>query len=119
MALLLRWWWKAYHEPNCLWSSIIYRIKRRTQDQHKPNLWQTSGSFFWYQLQRLKGIFEWCTEWHVGTGEAISYWFDAWGGLPRYVEGMIQEPNISLREAWPRRASIDPMISASDRKSVV
>ena len=47
IALLLRWWWQAYYDPDCLWSATLYTIKRISNNHHQPNLWHVGGSFFW------------------------------------------------------------------------
>ena len=36
------------------------------------------GSFFWMQLRKIRPHFNWSTQWHIGTGDSISYWFDSW-----------------------------------------
>lgn len=64
----------------------------------------------------IKQLFHWCTSWSIGSGTSISYWYDAWDGPPRSL-GRVphqQQPNISLREAWPERDVIDPNSSQND-----
>lgn len=108
IALLMRWWWQAYSDPQCLWSATLYNIKRIGNDPQKPNLWCAGGSFFWKQLQSLKNLFTWCTQWMIGDGRKISYWFDVWDEYPRAALNLVLEPNISLQEACPRLDAINP-----------
>lgn len=47
--------------------------------------------------------------------EEVSYWFDSGEGMPRALQQdlTIQEPSISLREAWDRRNQLDPIDTRS------
>lgn len=105
VALLLRWWWRAYTSPTSLWTTTITVLKWTGLYEAGPSFWMVSGSFFWKALIRLLPIFRWSTEWKIGTGEAISFWFDAWQGQPliKLLEpgGRPTQPKISLRDAAP------------------
>lgn len=116
VALLLRWWWKPYNDPNCLWSITINLIGRKGRDLRGPKIWLASGSFFWNQLHKIKYLFHWSTSWLIGDGGTIAYWYDSWEGLPRAatVTTTILKPNMSLREAWPHRIEMDPQAPATD-----
>lgn len=72
-ALMLRWWWKAYHEPESLWAVVIGRIRKKGTAASGPKIWNITGSFFWSQLCRIKKLFTWSTTWIVGDGSSISY----------------------------------------------
>lgn len=63
----------------------------------------------------MSTLFAWSTDWEVGDGTAISYWFDSWGGIPRsqFDEIDITRPMVSLREAWPSRHQVDPSLDGS------
>lgn len=55
---------------------------------------------WWKTLQGIKPQFMWSTQWQIGTGRQISYWFDAWNGI-LICEGR-ERPDpyyISLAEA--------------------
>lgn len=83
ISLLLRWWWKLYHEPTCLWTVTVVMLRKKGTVRNGPKIWLTDRSFFWYQLRKLRAMFTWCISWEVGEGKTISYWFDAWQGTPR------------------------------------
>ena len=127
IALLLRWWWKAYHEPLCLWSMTVELLRRRGTAREGPKFWLITGSFFWGQLRKLKQIFEWSTSWIVGDGTSISYWFDTWQGRPRVTDlGQVHtDEHISLRDAYQALSMIDPTmnlqvpISFTDREDAI
>lgn len=57
IALLLRWWWKAYEEPETLWAMIATTLKWIGRYVNGPNYWEVRGSFFWNQLIRIKHLF--------------------------------------------------------------
>lgn len=109
ISLLLRWWWKAYHDQLSLWKMIVEKTRRKNPSELTPKFWLRTGSFFWLLLLRIQFLFTWSTVWKIGHGYTISYWNDAWCGLPRNTVnvGAIQEGHISLRDAWPRRHLID------------
>lgn len=101
IALLLRWWWKAYDDPNCLWAEFLIKIRGKGPRENHPRLWLKSGSFFWKQLQGLRGFFNWSTAWQIGDGKSISFWFDSWDGLPKEQHQHIQgNQSISLTDAY-------------------
>lgn len=76
ISLLLRWWWRAYADKDGLWSVTIRRLRRRNVQQEGPIIWLVTSSFFWRQLNGIKHLFNWCTNWSIGEGNAISFWFD-------------------------------------------
>lgn len=82
ISLVLRWWWKSYDEPGSLWSMTVARI--RTQQIHTigPIIWSKRGSFFWVHLVGLRNMFDKVTEWDVGNGERIFFWYDSWASTP-------------------------------------
>lgn len=100
IALILRWWWKPYEEPNSMWAICISRL--RTIIVQRPGLliWAKKGSFFWNQLQAVKGIFDWSTTWIIGDGYRIAYWFDDWGqGILANSGNLILFRKFSLGDA--------------------
>lgn len=40
-----------------------------------------NGSF-WNQLIKFHVLFQCCTQWIIGNGANISYWYDCWGPTP-------------------------------------
>lgn len=78
-ALLLRWWWKGYDEPNSMWTMLISKIRWQGNYAVGPKLWSRHGSFFWYDLISIKHVFSWSITWEVGDGTSISFWYDEWG----------------------------------------
>lgn len=110
ISLLLRWWWKAYRDIDCLWTVTICKLRRKGARGEGPKVWTLTGSFFWSQLQSIRRIFIWSTVWRVGDGCSISYWFDAWDENPRAVRSVprIQQPNISLAMAAGMIPYINP-----------
>lgn len=110
ITYLLRWWWKAYREEASLWTRIIHNLRRKRPLIQGPQFWTKAGSFFWSQLQRIKHIFDWSSMWEVGVGTTISYWYDAWHGLPLATgqEVQVVQPRISLQEAWTIQELINP-----------
>lgn len=94
-ALLLRWWWKLYRHPNSLWAQTAIPIRSLTP-RKSHNIWMCQGSFFWMQLLKFKLIFDSCTSWIIGTGAAMSYWFDAWTNP---IMASMDAPSLSNR-AW-------------------
>ena len=100
ISLLLRWWWKSYKEPNSLWTVTVKNIRWQGNYHPGPMLWSSSGSFFWGQLLSIKHIFAWATQWIIGDGRLISYWYDNWGPLPIANSGSRQVGHsVSLRQA--------------------
>lgn len=102
IALLLRWWWKAYQDSEGLWSVTVTKLKRKGANGTVPRFWLVTGSLFWGQLKKIKALFVWSTKWEIGRGDTISYWLDSWERLPRAITRVpiAQRPTISLREAW-------------------
>lgn len=116
MALLLRWWWKAYHDKDCLWTVTVRLLRRRGGNAHQTAVWLVGGSFFWKQLQSLKHLFERSIEWKIGSGNSISFWFDSWNGSV-ILEGSghrLRNATISLRQAWPIIGTLQPDLLLSD-----
>lgn len=110
IALLLRWWWKAYHDPRSLWTVSISRIRKKGRDHSKPKIWNVTVSFFWSQLIKIRGVFTWSTIWCVGDGSTISYWYDTCHEMPR-VSNLVAtalQPFISLKDAWTRMQELNP-----------
>lgn len=99
---ILRWWWRAYKEPQSLWGATIKRING-LHTMHAPMIWKVSGSFFWICLLKIKALFHWCTCWKVDDGGSISFWYDSWTALPlRHYRDHLPRPNkqqLSLKEA--------------------
>lgn len=79
ISLLLRWWWKGYTQPTCLWTITITMVNWQGVYRQGPMLWAKRGSFFWTQLLSIKHLFDWSTHWLIGDGSSISYWYDRWG----------------------------------------
>lgn len=103
ISLMLRWWWRLYHEPDSLWAMVATRIRGTGIYANGPRLWSVRGSFFWRQLGKIKHYFNWSLEWIVGDGSAISFWFDPWNGAPM-IDQMPPghrptSPSCSLRDA--------------------
>lgn len=61
IALLLRWLWKMYNEPNSMWTQATITIRWQGFYQQGPMLWSKTGSFFWVQLMAIKPIIDWST----------------------------------------------------------
>lgn len=72
IALVLRWWWKAFTEPSSLWTSVATMLRGSALQTDGPKLWLVQGSFFWQQLIKLKRLFHWCTRFQIGDGLTIS-----------------------------------------------
>lgn len=60
---------------------------------------------------RLKDVFMKTTSWKIGDGKSVSYWFDAWQGLPKAKSSRprLLQPTISLRDGWPIRQTLQPL----------
>lgn len=110
IALLLRWWWKAYNDSTCLWTITVTQLRTRGGSSFIPRIWLIGGSFFWKQLRSLKTLFNWSVKWHIGNGNSISYWFDIWLEEPRAEESDsgIKQRKISLSKALPIQATLEP-----------
>lgn len=110
ISLLLKWWWKAYCDKNGLWGYTVRLLQRRGSIPNGPNVWLITGSFFWNQLGNIKHIFIRATQWMIGDGKSVSFWFDAWKEEPLKVGGRrgVSRINISLREAWASRDHLLP-----------
>ena len=105
ISLILRWWWKPYAEPDSMWAKCISKIRTNIVQHPGLLIWSKKGSFFWTQLQGIKGIFEFSTTWVIGTGNTISYWFDNWGrGILANQGTQIQHRMISLGMAATTQA---------------
>lgn len=87
LALILRWWWKCYEEPNSLWALTVCRIRTQRIHSTGPIIWSKRGSYFWIQLVGLRNLFDVATEWMVGNGASISFWYDKWGPAPLILLG--------------------------------
>lgn len=76
----------------------------------KNRLYYWSVGLFSGDMRNLKALFNWCTEWNIGDGNSISYWFDNWNGKPRASESdtTIRQRRISLRQAWPIQLTLQP-----------
>lgn len=109
-ALLLRWWWRAYNNPTCLWTVTITMIRWTGIYANGPSFLSVSESIFWRKLQALRSIFNCIIAWIIGDGKAISYWFDSWDGTPlanRVHEGKRPIiPRLSLSDAYPIRDNL-------------
>lgn len=100
IALVLRWWWKCYGEPNSLWAVTVCRLRTQRIQVAGPAIWSKRGSYFWIQLIGLRSLFDRATQWVVGTGSSISFWYDRWGPSPLVALGSRHTLHaISLREA--------------------
>lgn len=112
ISLLLRWWWRLYQENNSLWKLWAVKLRTHANRVGGPLLFLRSGSFFWMQLLKIQGIFQWSTEWVVGNGETISFWYDSWNGQPlrRQIDRLPrpQSSKISLADAIPRILELLP-----------
>lgn len=104
-ALLLRWWWRLYKQPDSMWGQTIIAIRSFPQ---LPRIWIQQGSFFWMQLLRLKPLFNRCTRWVIGLGTEISYWFDPWmqPTMDQLAEPQPHNRRWSLRESCQRGQSL-------------
>lgn len=101
-ALLLRWWWRLYWDPDSLWAIVATKIRSKSTYANGPRLWVINGSFFWKQLIRIHFIFQWSTTWCVGHGRSISFWYDSWAGvsLAKLGKGVrLQQVTASLSDA--------------------
>lgn len=105
VSLMLRWWWKCHvrEMDASIWTSLIIQIRGQGVQQGGPRIWMKSDSFFWGQLLSIRHIFIWSTEWSIGDGTMISFWFDNWEETPLVDQGArMPLPAISLREATDR-----------------
>lgn len=112
IALVLRWWWKAYTEPSSLWTSVATMLRGSALQTDGPKMWLVQGSFFWQQLIKLKRLFHWCTRFQIGDWLTISYWYDNWNGtsLRSMKDGQLRPAfqAISLREAADILSDVAP-----------
>lgn len=81
-CLFLRWWWKATTQTDGLWYPVIQILRKHRPHQSDPKTWMVNGSFFWNQLIKFHILFQWCTQWIIGNGAKISYWYDCSGPTP-------------------------------------
>lgn len=59
IALLIRWWWRAYTNPDCLWTVIITKISWTGIYAEGPDFWSVLGTFFWKNwLQIFAAVYE-------------------------------------------------------------
>lgn len=109
-ALLCRWWWRIYHEPNSLWAITVHDLHAIANHIQGPKLFTKAGSFFWKQLHGIKDTFLWSTSWRIGDGMQISFWSDSWCGGPikRTAERRPIHYRISIREAVQLVSAIAP-----------
>lgn len=109
-ALLCRWWWRIYHNPDSLWATTVQELHAIANHIQGPNLFTKEGSFFWKQLHSIKDLFLWSTSWRIGDGMRISFWFDSWCGEPiiRTAERRPIHYRISIREATQLVSEIAP-----------
>lgn len=100
-SLLLRWWWRLYRQPDSLWSDTAIPLRCNHAGLRVPRIWSQQGPFFWKQLVKIRPLFLWSTRWHIGTGEAISYWFDSWTFpiMASSQQQRLSNRNISLKGA--------------------
>lgn len=100
MALVLRWWWNGTRDTESIWHEILIKIRIQSIHSAGPLIWSKRGSFFWCQLVQLRPMFDWSTNWRVGNGTSISYYFDRWGEDTLAALGSRQPyAAISIREA--------------------
>lgn len=115
ISLILRWWWKAQTDPDCLWSSIINTLRGMQLQPDGPKVWAVKGSNFWGQLVKLQHRYYWCIKVIVGQGNAISFWYDPWNGCPlRSIKDRMPRPQlqrISLKDAWPIVQELEPQVA--------
>lgn len=111
-SLLLRWWWRAYNDPESLWTTVIFKIRLIGANTDGPLIWSQQGSFFWRQLRKIKSLFHCCAKWSIGQGTIISFWYDTWGDRPILISsvGGTRPPfqRISLRDATALIRDIAP-----------
>lgn len=77
-ALILRWWWRLYKMPECLWAQTVQHLYNLTPDTLSHHIWKKQGSFFWTQLHKIRPLFDMSVSWVIADGASISYWFDSW-----------------------------------------
>lgn len=102
IALLIRWWWRLYQNEGELWFQIMSTLRRKRiaacnlHDSGSPRIWNSTGSFFWMILQKLKLLFLMSSSWLIGDGARISFWFDAWDSKPIVKQNKNYRPPPSL-----------------------
>ena len=62
ISLLLRWWWRLYTNPNCLWTEKVVALKKKPDAQDGTRRWIYSGSFFWGSLHSISHLFNMSTK---------------------------------------------------------
>ncbi|KAJ3689098.1 hypothetical protein LUZ61_018262 [Rhynchospora tenuis] len=112
LALLLRWWWRLFNNPDSLWYSFARRLYAKRNTDVPPILWNSTGSFFWRDLFSIRFYFQICTASSVGSGHNTSFWYGNWAGSCLYYCSSDTKPPsnrfISLRAAMLSRHLLLP-----------
>ncbi|KAJ4798488.1 RNA-directed DNA polymerase (reverse transcriptase)-related family protein [Rhynchospora pubera] len=103
VSLLLRWWWRLYHDKNSLWNKLATVLYGKRNSNIPPLAWNKCGSFFWHDLFSIRALFQVSTYSVIGSGVSTLFWFNNWGGGFQYFFNSLTKPPvrsaISVRSA--------------------
>jgi zinc-binding in reverse transcriptase len=103
VALLMRWWWRAYKITNSLLTVVLQRLYLNARHNNGPPFWVKKGSFFWSQLHSIRLLFNFSITYQIQSRRSISFWYDPWCGSPLIPSNGLQPrppgQRISIRGA--------------------
>ncbi|KAJ1692355.1 hypothetical protein LUZ63_009053 [Rhynchospora breviuscula] len=112
VTLLLRWWWKNYHDPESQWAKITKNLYGKRDSNIPPIGWKKEGSFFWKDLMALRFYFQISTVTNVLSGKQTLFWFDNWASQRLCYFGAENEISarrcITLCDALPIWKQLPP-----------
>ena len=89
IALMLKWIWKLYQQPEGLWADLL-RAKYLGNDHIFSRGVPSKGSQFWNAMNKIKWYFKLGARHQVHDGRWTLFWLDWWTG-----RGL-------LRDSFPR-----------------
>ena len=87
--------WKVISKEQSMWVRIM-RAKYLKQNEFLSCLPKSTNSPVWKSILKSRQLIRQSLVWKVGTGTAISFWFDNWIGNKNLIQHLDIEDDSSL-----------------------